>query len=192
MTLDELIAALESADPTQVCPAGFNNPHSYRGYYTDLAFEPASDITVGEMLAAARSALGTTYIAWKGGDYQMTGDSDCWLSQVGSASEETLSATLMKLMLNASTGKRLTAPEGRLAPTARETLLQLMAEWFLTTGHGSREKADAILAQHRVEVLAEAATAVRDQELPYIGDYVTGWRDAGKYITALCAEGINR
>ena len=100
MTLDDLIAALETADLTQVCPVGFTNPHSYRGYYDELAFAPASNITVGEMLTAARSARDHWFTGWKGGDFQMTGDTDCWLSLEGSASGETLSETLVKLMLN--------------------------------------------------------------------------------------------
>lgn len=61
MTLDELIAALDAADPDLVLPDGFTNPHSYRGYYEQLAFEPAQDVRVADMLADAREALGTTY-----------------------------------------------------------------------------------------------------------------------------------
>jgi hypothetical protein len=102
MTLDELIAALTAADPDLVCPDGFDNPHSYRGYYTDLAFEPASDVTVGDMLANARSALGATYQGWKGGDFEMDGRTDCWLSMEGSASGESLGGTLVELMLRAA------------------------------------------------------------------------------------------
>jgi hypothetical protein len=104
MTLDELIAALEAADPALVLRDGFTNPHSYRGIYADLAFEPARNVTVGEMLADARSALGATYQGWKGGDYTMTGWADCWLSEEGHASDETLGPTLLRLMLAA--GKR--------------------------------------------------------------------------------------
>lgn len=100
MSLDDLIAALMAADPNLVCPNGFKNPHSYRGYYDELAFEPAQNITVGEMLAAARSALGTTYQGWKGGDYTMEGWTTCWLSMEGQSSGETLGPLLVKLMLN--------------------------------------------------------------------------------------------
>ncbi|MFE3123708.1 hypothetical protein ACFXHD_09835 [Streptomyces hydrogenans] len=101
MTLEELIATLEAADPTLVLPYGFTNPHSYRGYYHELAFEPATDIMVGSMLADARSALGTTYTGWKGGDFTMQGYTDCWLAQEGSAGGETLGLLLLNLMLAA-------------------------------------------------------------------------------------------
>ncbi|MFE4658132.1 hypothetical protein ACFRFJ_15785 [Streptomyces hydrogenans] len=101
MTLEELITTLEAADPTLVLPYGFTNPHSYRGYYHELAFEPATDITVGSMLADARSALGTTYTGWKGGTFTMQGYTDCWLAQEGSAGGETLGLLLLNLMLAA-------------------------------------------------------------------------------------------
>jgi hypothetical protein len=73
MTLNELIRYLEKEDPKKVVAIGFNNPHSYRGYYEDLAFEPAKNITVGEMLDCAKGALGKTYEGYKGGEYKMGG-----------------------------------------------------------------------------------------------------------------------
>jgi hypothetical protein len=87
MVLKELIEALEKADPAKVVPCGFKNPHSYRGYYRDLAFEPALRITAGEMLAAAKSALGQTYQGWKGGDYTMESYTPVWLAEMGSCGE---------------------------------------------------------------------------------------------------------
>lgn len=98
MTLDELIAALEAEDPSRVLPDGFTNPHSYRGFYDELAFEPASNVRIGNMLADARSALGTTYQGWKGGDFTMSGWTDCWLASEGSTGE-TLGPTLLRLLL---------------------------------------------------------------------------------------------
>ncbi|WP_394436206.1 hypothetical protein [Streptomyces sp. SGAir0957] len=99
MELGELITALEAADPTLVCKRGFNNPHSYRGYYHELAFEPAHNITVGEMLAAARSAVGATYTGWKGGEFTMDRYSDVWLSEEGHASGDAISGMLIELMI---------------------------------------------------------------------------------------------
>jgi hypothetical protein len=102
MTLGELIAALEAADPTKVVPHGFTNPHSYRGYYDQLAFEPARNVTVEAMLDDARSALGTTYQGWKGGEFEMDEHTDCWLASEGSTSDETIGLTLLRLMLAAT------------------------------------------------------------------------------------------
>jgi hypothetical protein len=99
MNLGDIITTLKAADPKQIVRHGFHNPHSYRGDYYDLAFEPADNITVAEMLEAARSAVGTTYEGWKGGDFRMTEGSWCWLSEEGSASGETISPLLLQFML---------------------------------------------------------------------------------------------
>lgn len=107
MILAELITALEAADPDHVVRHGFTNPHSYRGYYDELAFEPASNVTVADMLDDARNALGATYEGWKGGDFTMRGHTDCWLSEEGSASGDTISALLLQLMLTSATAEDL-------------------------------------------------------------------------------------
>lgn len=111
MTLEELITALEAADPNLVLPDGFTHPHSYRGDYMDLAFEPASNVTVAAMLTDARSALGTTYQGWKGGDYEMTEYTDCWLASEGGLGE-TIGPLLLRLMLAAG---KPSAINGRLS-----------------------------------------------------------------------------
>lgn len=99
LDLGELITTLEAADPDKVVPFGFDNPHSYRGYYHDLAFEIATDVTVAAMLADARSALHATYEGWKGGDYTMDEDSDVWLVWERGDCGETLGRVLLHLML---------------------------------------------------------------------------------------------
>lgn len=71
MMLYQVIEFLEQCDPTQLAPIGFANPHSYRGYYGRLAFEPTRNVTVAEMLASARKAIGATYRGYKGGEYTM-------------------------------------------------------------------------------------------------------------------------
>ncbi|MFB8071112.1 hypothetical protein [Streptomyces californicus] len=99
MVLEDLIEMLEAADPDTVVKHGFTNPHSYRGYYHDLAFEPASNVRVGDMLEDARGALGETFEGWKGGDFTMNGYTDCWLSVEGYSSGETLGPLLVTYML---------------------------------------------------------------------------------------------
>lgn len=83
VTLGELIRYLELLPPDQPVDVGFGRPHSYRGYYEDLAFEPVANTTIGNMLAAARSALGATFEGYKGGDYVMGERTDCWLAEYG-------------------------------------------------------------------------------------------------------------
>lgn len=101
MTLDELITALEAEDPDRLLPLGFSNPHSWRGVYMDLAFEPTANVTVGQMLADARSAKGATYQGWKGGDYTMDGWTDVHLAEEGTCGDTELGPVLLTLLLHA-------------------------------------------------------------------------------------------
>lgn len=104
MDLGELIAALEAADLGLTVPDGFRFPHSYRGYYAELAFEPARDVTVAQMLGAAREALGSTYEGWKGGDFTMTATTPCWVAVEGACGVE-LTAERLRDMLAAGRGR---------------------------------------------------------------------------------------
>jgi hypothetical protein len=69
--LGELIEPLEKLPEDRVLAVGFDKPHSYRGYYNGLAFEPARNIPVKKMLEAARSAPGNWYEGYKSGTYYM-------------------------------------------------------------------------------------------------------------------------
>lgn len=82
-TLGELITHLENLPETMVVKEGFLGPHSYRGYYEHLAFEPAENVQVRDMLADARYALGQTFHGWKGGEYLMIENTPCWLANDG-------------------------------------------------------------------------------------------------------------
>lgn len=101
LTLGELIEALEAVDQDATLPYGFDKPHSYRGYYDELAFELRHDIPVADALAAARSALGVVFQGYKGGDYRMDEDTLVWLSAYGSTGEQ-LGAITLHLMLRAA------------------------------------------------------------------------------------------
>ena len=54
------------------------NPHSYRGYYNQLSFEPDREAsqTVEETLKLCESLVGNVYIGWKGGEYEMGLDTE--------------------------------------------------------------------------------------------------------------------
>lgn len=97
--LGQLIDHLNKHDPNKKVRIGFNNPHSYRGYYDELAFEPAENITVVEMLAAAHSALGATYQGYKGGDFTMKDYTPVWISRYGGLSGQGIGSLLMYYML---------------------------------------------------------------------------------------------
>jgi len=98
MILEDLIKKLEQFPREQVVAKGFNEPHSYRGYYDELAFEPCDNTTVGAMLDCAKEALNKTYQGYKGGEYTMTEYTCCHLAFYGS-SGESIGETLLGYML---------------------------------------------------------------------------------------------
>jgi len=134
VNLGELITALEAVDPNKTVRHGFANPHSYRGDYMDLAFEPVQDTTVRAMLDAARSAVGVTFQGWKGGDFLMDADSWCWLSPHGEASCETLSPQTVAWMLASSAGPAPATDRAAFVDRVRALTL-LEAADFLRDAH---------------------------------------------------------
>lgn len=111
MTLQELIDYLAACDPSTRVPIGFARPHSYRGYYYDLAFEIETETTVGAMLAAARKALGATYQGWKGGEYTMGEHTDVWLVEREGDLGETIGPVLLAYMVGTTATDRKTPDE---------------------------------------------------------------------------------
>ncbi|GAB2866240.1 hypothetical protein [Hymenobacter ruber] len=149
MDLHDLITALEKQDPSIVVKHGFHNPHSWRGIYSELAFEPTENISVGDMLAAAKSALGTTYEGWKGGDFVMQGYTEVHIANEGEGSDMAL-RLLVQSFANRSAA--LSAPVGGdVAGQADEALMDAVAE------------------------LLEVATLRGDNELPHPGDDPKTW-----------------
>lgn len=88
MKLGTLIEALKKADQNLVVELGFANPHSYRGWYEEVAFEPAENVTVASMLESAESAVGATFTAYKGGDYTMATDTFVHLAYWGTVGDD--------------------------------------------------------------------------------------------------------
>ena len=92
MFLKDLIEWLEKQNPKAVVPYGFGLPHSFRGYYQDLAFEPTGEACIGDMLAYARGALGVTFEGYKGGEFTMSEYTECWISPYGTSDKVALEA----------------------------------------------------------------------------------------------------
>lgn len=84
MKLKHVIEMLEKFPSDRQVANGFGNPHSWRGSYDELAFEPVENATVGRMLEDAKSAVGATYEGWKGGEFLMTLDTPVNIDYVGS------------------------------------------------------------------------------------------------------------
>lgn len=98
MRLGELIEELSKYNRDQKVARGFGSPHSYRGYYDELAFEPVENTTVGAMLDAANEADGGMFDGWKGGDFVMDSLTPVHLAYRGSTGEE-IGPTLLSYML---------------------------------------------------------------------------------------------
>lgn len=98
MFIEDLIKKLEQFPREQKVVKGFNSPHSYRGDYCELAFEPCENTTVGEMLDCCKEAHNSTYNGYKGGEFKMTDGTECYLAYYGYCGEE-IGETLLCYML---------------------------------------------------------------------------------------------
>jgi hypothetical protein len=83
LTLGALIAALEKAPAdASVLLDGGGSPGkamSYRGYYSDLSFEPqTSPRSAREVLLTAQEALGREFTGYKGGEFRMGPETPLW------------------------------------------------------------------------------------------------------------------
>jgi len=83
MTLGKMIEALSVMDPDKPV-SGLHAPHSYRGYYCDLAFEAShSDQPAAVLLACAKSCMGEVFEGYKGGDFVMGALTPVWVANYG-------------------------------------------------------------------------------------------------------------
>jgi len=173
MSLGELIAALEAADPRLVLPHGFHNPHSYRGYYEQLAFEPAQNVTVADMLNDARSALGTVYQGYKGGSYRMVDYTECWLAEHGCCSEDMLGPRLIGYMIAA--GRVPAAPEPEPDPASpHQIAVSLMND--AARDLDPSDIWDAIAKHHpNMSDLETGQLVQKIGELAETADMIIGW-----------------
>ena len=83
MTLGKLIDRLSEMDPYIVIQAGLNSPHSYRGYYHDIAFEHGQPCSVAYALELCRSVMEEVFTGYKGGEYQMGRNTPAWIADYG-------------------------------------------------------------------------------------------------------------
>lgn len=93
--LEALIEELENMDQDAIVRFGFGKPMSYRGYYDELAFEPVENAKISDMLDHARSALNETFEGYKGGEYTMTGDTNCYIAEYGCGGGDMIGPTLI-------------------------------------------------------------------------------------------------
>lgn len=88
MTLGKLINVLAEMPPEKKIE-GFGRPHSYRGYYSDLAFERTEgQISATDLLDICRSAMGEVFEGYKGGDFQMGQNTPVWIANYGNCGQK--------------------------------------------------------------------------------------------------------
>ncbi len=103
LTLGKLISVLESMPP-DFKVQGIGNPHSYRGYYSDLAFESLGGRRkCSELLRECKGIVGEVFQGYKGGDFPMSEDTPLWLAMYGMTGDRLMSVN--------SDGSFATAPE---------------------------------------------------------------------------------
>lgn len=83
MTLQNLINKLEGMNQDGIVSHGFGAPDSWRGDYSEIAFEPKENAKISEMLAHAKSAVGATFEGYKGGEYVMKLSTSCHIAHWG-------------------------------------------------------------------------------------------------------------
>lgn len=101
LTLGELIGFLKGI-PSEELVKKFANPHSYRGYYNDLAIEPINDVfTAGEFLAVlTNEALDKEFYGYKGGLFTMHKNVDVYVAHKGSCGERQEPVRLIDIVLD--------------------------------------------------------------------------------------------
>ena len=93
MTLGALIEALE-AMPADAEVANLTAPHSDRGYYCDLAFEPGEGTRpASALLAECRAAMGGVFTGYKGGNYVMGTRTPVWVAEYGDCGRRLLAVS---------------------------------------------------------------------------------------------------
>jgi hypothetical protein len=107
MNLDELQEFLEHYPRHQVVERGFNNPHSYRGFYDQVAFEWCEQTTVGDMLDCVDKALSETFYGYKGGEFRYNKDTKVFFAYYGSCQDDDKETEIkiLKMFLRIANGK---------------------------------------------------------------------------------------
>ena len=85
ISLGSLIEELTRYNPFNKVRFGIHAPHSYRGYYEHIAFEPTTEMTIEEILNVAKSVLDEMFEGYKGGDFTMCKDTPVWIANWGSS-----------------------------------------------------------------------------------------------------------
>lgn len=88
MTLGKLIETLE-AMPAGAMVEGLHDPHSYRGYYEDLALARTGKLRLAvDLLDDCRAVMGKVLRGYKGGSFLMYAATPVWVASYGNCGEK--------------------------------------------------------------------------------------------------------
>jgi hypothetical protein len=87
MTLHDLIVELSKRNPDTIVKHGFGDGHSDRGDYSNAAFTPIKETSIGQMLHHAMLLLNTEQDGWNGGRYSMYGYVEANIGEWGKCGE---------------------------------------------------------------------------------------------------------
>lgn len=96
--LGDIADAFAALDPGTVLPIGLADPHSYRGYYQELAVELCGPTTAGEIATMLKGCIGRTFEGYKGGDYTMRRFTDVYIAEYGSAGGDMIGPVLLHFL----------------------------------------------------------------------------------------------
>lgn len=84
MTVGEILDHLRRLDPNRLTRWMFGNPHSYRGYYEQVAMS-ILDVrqSVGDEILGVECCLGL-HEGYKGGSFMMSPSTPVWVADYGS------------------------------------------------------------------------------------------------------------
>ena len=81
MTLGKMIERLEALPADLLI--GLGNPKSYRGYFSDLAFEEITPRPVYALLQDCKACMGKMFHGYKGGEFFMHAGVPVWVAEYG-------------------------------------------------------------------------------------------------------------
>lgn len=81
--LGDLKAVLRAIDEDVLLDFGFSDPHSYRGMYDCVSFEPSPSRPTKDLVQEVFKALQDTYTGWKGGEFNYTENTPVFFTYEG-------------------------------------------------------------------------------------------------------------
>lgn len=134
--LGDIAEAFTAIDPDTVLPIGLTDPHSYRGYYHELAVELSGPTRAGDIAAMLKDCIGRTFEGYKGGDFTMHTHSDVYIAQYGYSGGDRIGPVLLHFLTHQTPQKATAAtvrwtaelawldtitPDDRILSSARTT-----------------------------------------------------------------------